>query len=456
MYSNRCQVLAAFNACLLKTSFGILLGFATIALPNLELSLTQQSWFASLDFFSLTLIAPIGGMISGWFGRKILFIIVPPLASLGWILIGISSSKLTLFSGRLLTCVTIALLNNTPLVYVSEIAHPEIRPVLSSIVGQSWGLGTSFAWILSYFCDWRTIAYLSTIPLMVSMITSLFLPESPYWLVEVGKVEKALESLQFFRGSQHDISEEFTEMNQATKTKKDKTKIQLTIPTFWKPFSCIGVIFTLNTLSGFLALTNYLYDILEESGSTFETTMVVMVIGILRLPLMVVAPTFAMKLNPQIAFVLGLTIKALATLSMATYFHLYKTNPDQYQSFSWIPISMFFIEYVARSTLIENVFHMLLGELFATEIRTLAVGITTSVVFLVGGLIIKFYPDMKALMGMDGLCYFYFGTIIVNIIWGYLSIPDNRSKSLANIETSYSKSSDGEKASIKKPLINKT
>ena len=433
------------NACLLKTSLGVLVGFATISLPHLELNLNQQSWFASLDFFSLTIFAPIGGLISGWTGRKTMFLVIPPLTSLGWIFIGLSSSTLTLFAGRLLTCISMALLNNIPLVYISEIAHPDIRSVLSSIVGQSWGLGTSFVWILSYFCTWRTIAYLSTIPLMVSMGASFFFPESPYWLVEVGKLAEASESLQFFRDKNDDnISIEFSEIQLNHLTKKNangtmfKTLQKLgSVNAFWKPFSCIGVIFTLNVLSGFLALTNYLDDIMVESGSTFQTSMVVMVIGILRIPLMGVAPIFAKKINPKIAFVLGQTIKALATLCMASYFTLYNLNPDFYQIFSWIPMTMFFLEYVARSTLIENVIFTLLGESFPTEIRTLAVGITTSSVYLAAGCVIKLYPEMKATMGMDGLCYFYFTIILVNIIWGYLSIPDNRSKTLVEIENSY-------------------
>ena len=396
-----------------------------------------------------------------------MFLVIPPLTSLGWILIGLSSSTLTLFAGRLLTCISMALLNNIPLVYISEIAHPDLRSVLSSIVGQSCGLGTSFVWILSYFCTWRSIAYLSTIPLMVSMVASCFFPESPYWLVEVGNLAEASESLRFFRegSSENDenISIEFSEIQLKQLTKKNtngtllKTCQKLgSVAAFWKPFSCIGIIFTLNVLSGFLALTNYLDDIMVESGSQLQTSMVVLVIGILRIPLMGVAPIFAKKINPRTAFVLGQTIKALATLCMASYFSLYGLNPDFYQIFSWIPMTMFFLEYVARSTLIENVLFTLLGELYPTEIRTLAVGITTSVVFLAGGLVIKLYPDMKATMGMDGLCYFYFTIILVNIIWGYSSIPDNRSNSLVDIENSYQNTPSSRKKQepMKMRLIN--
>lgn len=119
-------------------------------------------------------------------------------------------------------------------------------------------------------------------------------------------------------------------------------------------------------------------------------------------------------------------------------------------------MTMFFLEYVARSTLIENVLYTLLGELYPTEIRTLAVGITTSVVCLAGGLVIKLYPDIKATMGMDGLCYFYFTIILVNIIWGYSSIPDNRSKSLVDIENSYQNTPSSRKKQepMKMRLIN--
>lgn len=80
---------------------------------------------------------------------------------------------------------------------------------------------------------------------------------------------------------------------------------------------------------------------------------------------------------------------------------------------------------------------ILLSELFPTEIRTLSVGIVQALEIGVGAVMVKMYPTMKATMGMYGLCYFYAGAAFFNTIWAFFTIPDNRSKTLVEIEKAY-------------------
>ena len=93
----------------------------------------------------------------------------------------------------------------------------------------------------------------------------------------------------------------------------------------------------------------------------------------------------------------------------------------------------------------NSVFCTLMGELYPTEIRTLAVGLTDSFRYLIGALAIKFYPEMKSAMSLHGLIYLYAGFNVINIFWGYFTIPDNRSKSLVEVEESFEANGKEEK-----------
>ena len=346
-------------------------------------------------------------------------------------------------------------------VYVSEIAHPDFRATLSSIVGLATTSGTSVAWILGYFCAWRTIAALFTIPLLLSSVTNLFFPASPYWLIEADKVEDAVKSLQFFRGSQYDIAEEVSEIQMKHLTRNANVKNQcawmfqrLFSAAFWKPFACIGVIWALNFLGGHAAFSNYLYDLIEESGSPIHFSVGLLTVGIARIPLVFVVPFIAQRLEPKKSFVIGQTIKTFGTFVMATYFYLHHIDPELYQIFSWIPLVVFIMEYLTRGLFIYHVFYTLLGELYPTEIRTLAVGLTDSFRYLVGALATKFYPEMKSAMSLYGLIYLYAGFNVINIFWGYFTITDNRSKSLVEVEESFETKDRNEKEeSIKTRLL---
>ena len=142
-------------------------------------------------------------------------------------------------------------------------------------------------------------------------------------------------------------------------------------------------------------------------------------------------------MQPRISFTIGQLLKAISLAIMATYFYLHTIYPITSLPYSWIPLVMVISQHFVRPIAIVPVLHSLLGEVFPTEIRTLSVGIVQSVHFISGALVVKFYPDMKSSLELYGLLYFYAVIGFMNSIWGFLTIPDNRSKSLTEIERSY-------------------
>ena len=87
-----------------------------------------------------------------------------------------------------------------------------------------------------------------------------------------------------------------------------------------------------------------------------------------------------------------------------------------------------------RSAAILPMMNTLMNELYPTEIRTLSIGITQSALLISGFVTVKVFPDLKELIGLPSLCIFYFFIGVLMIIWGAISIPDNRGKSLVKVE----------------------
>ena len=52
-------------------------------------------------------------------------------------------------------------------------------------------LGMLLLWTIAYFCPWRTTAYFAMIPPALFAFLMIFLPESPYWLIEDNNYEAA-------------------------------------------------------------------------------------------------------------------------------------------------------------------------------------------------------------------------------------------------------------------------
>lgn len=87
---------------------GALLGYTTIALPqwknetNVELRLdeNESSLYASLFWIIGIICSPIGGVLSGWLGRRKIVMIASPLVICGWLIIGFAQNKIMLYIGK--------------------------------------------------------------------------------------------------------------------------------------------------------------------------------------------------------------------------------------------------------------------------------------------------------------------------------------------------------------------
>ena len=269
------------------------------------------------------------------------------------------------------------------------------------------------------------------------------LPETPYWLIENGFAEKAKNSLIFFRSNTYDIATEFEEIQAHCIEKQNKDAKswsyifeKLCSVEFIKPFSCVGVVHSLNMVAGISTLFNYMPEFIIASGSKIDITIGLMVLGIVRLVLAIVTPCFAQKMNPRKAFIIGQGLISFNMLLIAIYYNcLYLYPESEYvKAVNLAPMILIIIQLGTRVVLVLPVLYSLLGESFPTEIRTFGVGITQSLENGSGGLVVKLYPYMKGLMEVHGLCYFYAGIGLLSTIWGYLTIIDNRSKSLVEIE----------------------
>ena len=80
-------------------------------------------------------------------------------------------------------------------------SHKDWRGVTSSIYPVLMSFGILCTFSAGYFVpDWRVLAALGAIPPTVFFICVLFMPESPYWLVEKGRNDEARQVLVWLRG----------------------------------------------------------------------------------------------------------------------------------------------------------------------------------------------------------------------------------------------------------------
>ena len=157
---------------------------------------------------------------------------------------------------------------------------------------------------------------------------------------------------------------------------------------------------------------------------------------------LLVFPSFIVrKVSAKLFFSVSHLIATIAYLGFSIYVYIYSMHPEwiDLNSLGWIPLITLLITAIMRSSGILPILDMLGNELYPTEIRTQATGITKAMIFAMAGLSTFLFPFLKDIIGLYGVGFYFTSLSLICTIWGFISIPDTRGKSLVKVEEMYEK-----------------
>jgi len=194
---------------------GFLFGYDTGVISGALLPITRLFHLNDLwkeVIVSSTVGAAIFGAVSGgWFndkfGRKLVLITSSVIFVAGAVLMAVASNKELLMIGRLVVGVAIGYTSTTCPLYVAECAPANIRGKLITIYQMFITLGMCFAAVLDGIFSkdkedgWRYMLGIGALPGIIMFIGLFFMPESPRYLVQKGKIAEAENVLRKLRGT---------------------------------------------------------------------------------------------------------------------------------------------------------------------------------------------------------------------------------------------------------------
>lgn len=116
------------------------------------------------------------------FGRKIVCLLSCIPAAISWILLIFAKSLVTIYSARVMAGIA-AGLTTVGLVYISELTHPQVRPMLLCLNSVFVSLGILITCCLAAMLEWRKIAIIFLTLECCIFFALFFVPESPYWFM---------------------------------------------------------------------------------------------------------------------------------------------------------------------------------------------------------------------------------------------------------------------------------
>ncbi|KAH6945070.1 hypothetical protein HPB50_007017 [Hyalomma asiaticum] len=135
--------------------------------------------------------------LSDWYGRKRALVFMTPLPILASVVICLSSSFLMLNIGRFVASLGLGGILNTTYTLSMEVLSVRHRALGSFISTGGWTTGlltlTGLAWL---FRDWMIFQGAITVAAFGGVVNWFFLPESPRWLLAMGRYDEARKELE--------------------------------------------------------------------------------------------------------------------------------------------------------------------------------------------------------------------------------------------------------------------
>lgn len=195
--------LAAIAGLMFGLDIGVISGALGFIKTEFQASDFELSWIVSSMMVGATVGALLAGRMSYALGRRKSLTYSAAMFVIGAILCAVAHSVAILIIGRAILGLAIGIASFVAPLYISEIADESRRGSLISMYQLMITTGILLAFVsnavLSYSGSWRWMLGIVGVPGALFLIGSLFLPDSPRWLMLRGRDEEALKTLSTLR-----------------------------------------------------------------------------------------------------------------------------------------------------------------------------------------------------------------------------------------------------------------
>lgn len=442
--------------CIIAASFhisvGLAMAYSAILIPHLEaegaeLYATQEetSWIASVVVVCAPVGAVLGGFLMETVGRlRTLQIGALPCIA-GWVLIALSTNIPMLLCGRLLCGLATALATSPAIVYITEVARPELRGSLLSFGPTLASFGMVLSYLKGAYLPWRLVAWLSIIYAIVPVIlVQLFVEESPMWLISKQRPDDAQKAIN--KMYRYEEGKAFAQFHQIRKENEIKVSEQrrskhgsfsnkmrgFLKPTGWKPIMILFLLFSFQQFSGIYITLFYAVTWFQEVGAGVDEYKASILVGVTRFFCSMVNTWLLRRYKRRQLCIVSALGMALC-MSVSGYFTYLIKNGDR--SGYWVPVLCLLL-YVFTSMIgMLTIPWTMTAELFPTEIRGIAHSISYSIANLLMFSAIQSYRSIQTFLGGSyAVQWFFAGVSLSAVVFVWLLLPETHGKKLSEIE----------------------
>ncbi|XP_054284124.1 facilitated trehalose transporter Tret1-like [Macrosteles quadrilineatus] len=446
------QYLAALLACISMMLCGASYGWTSPVLPRLltnsseiEMTPDQSSWVAAfVEVGNLFSPIPFGSLVDVW-GRKPCILITGPLYIISWIIVLMTRSVYWLYVERIIQGIAIGIMCTAVPVYTGEIAQPSVRGSSSALNQGMLYAGIVYCYCLGPYMSYQAFAYANLAVAVVFVVTFVFMPESPYYLVMKNRDGEAAKSLMWLYGedSVQGIQEELHAIKQSVEEDMRSTGTWwdlLKTPDTRRALLIVQVALIAKYMSGYLGIVSYATKTFTAKGdSVLNGDEWSILMGFILFLPMFVGAALVEKVGRRPLLMVSTVGCAICDLCAVVYYYLELETEVYVSQYSWIAFLCIASYCVLFSIGLGPLVCVLKAEFFPSNTRGKASAISNITETIACFICIKMYQVLADGFGM--YCNFLmFATFCLLGSWLiYMYVPETTGMTFSEIQRQFHK-----------------
>ncbi|KAG8273409.1 hypothetical protein J6590_021369 [Homalodisca vitripennis] len=413
--------------------------------PDSEVPMTkkQSSWVVSLIELG-NLVTPIpAGLLVDSLGRKPCLLATAPLYILSWLLVLTTRSVRLLYIVRFIQGIGMGVVFVVLPSYLGEIAEPRHRGTLSTLFEVMWYLGVLLQYCVAPLVSYQVLGFLSLSVPIAYMVGFILMPETPYFLLLVGKDQEALDTLLWLRGVEHPNRQVEAELKSmkfsveedlAQKTSNSWSDLVST-PANRRCLLIVLAVSLLEIVSGIPAILSYVTEALTNTkGSSFlKADQYTVLIGVSILISTVVSAATVDHLGRRPILLTSCLGAAICQMISGAYFFIDSQTQIDVSGYSWVAFLSISCYGILLCGGIGAVSTTIQSEFFPSHTRGLGNGVNTMTINVVSFLCLKLYQDVESSVGLFLNFWLYAVCGFLGSVFIYFYIPETKGKTFAEI-----------------------
>lgn len=291
---------------------------------------------------------------------------------IGWLTIAFANNVAALFVGRLFFGLSYGFTFTALPVYLGEIASDRIRGFLSAMPSAVTKSGFMFVFSLAPFISITLMAWIAIVPVCLFVLTFMWMPESPYYLLGRKNRSAAMDSLQRLRRNR-DVEVELDMIEVIVLKSEDNQGTWseiLSVDNRKGLLAALGIA-AIMPMSGSSAITDYSQMIFEKINSNLDAVEASILLAAVQLISAVLGSCVVDVVGRKPLLLFSSMSMGLCTTVVTIYFYLERNGYDV-SGLGWIPITVLMAFQIGFNIGLATVAFTLMAELFPKNLKSIA------------------------------------------------------------------------------------